>query len=49
MKESKKGQGVGKNNSQFGTRWITNGSENKKLKKETPLPENWYYGYTTKK
>jgi hypothetical protein len=34
ISESKKGQGVGKSNSQFGTCWITKGGENKKIKKE---------------
>ena len=34
MKVSAKGKQVGKNNSQFGTCWITNGVENKKIKKE---------------
>lgn len=36
----------GENNSQYGTKWITNGTENKKIKKEEPLPKNWRYGYT---
>ncbi len=34
----------GKNNSQFGTIWITNGKENKKIKKEEVIPEGWYKG-----
>lgn len=34
MKVSSKGKHVGKNNSQYGTCWITNGQENKKIKKE---------------
>jgi hypothetical protein len=34
MSESKKGTGIGENNSQFGTCWITNEIENKKIKKE---------------
>lgn len=34
MSESKKGQGVGKSNSQYGTCWITKGGVNKKIKKE---------------
>jgi hypothetical protein len=44
MKNSKKGQGVGITNSQYGTKWITNGKENKKIKKETELPKDWWYG-----
>ena len=31
-------------NSQFNTMWITNGSENKKMKKDFPIPEGWYNG-----
>jgi hypothetical protein len=32
-------------NSQFGTIWITNGIENKKIKKEnTEIPQGWYKG-----
>jgi len=35
MKKTKScGFGIGKNNSQYGTCWITNGKENKKVKKE---------------
>ncbi len=30
--------------SQYGTMWITNGSENKKIKKEKEIPEGWYKG-----
>ena len=30
----KNNRGIGKNNSQFGTCWVTNGIENKKIKKE---------------
>lgn len=49
MKNSKKGQGSGENNSQYGTRWITNGSENKKIKKDDNLPINWWFGITNTK
>jgi hypothetical protein len=34
----------GENNSQFGTRWITNGKENKKIKKNEILPNGWIFG-----
>lgn len=37
--------GVGIKNSQYGTMWITNGQENKKIKKEVDIiPEGWYKG-----
>lgn len=39
MKESAKGE----KNSQFGSRWITNGLENRKIKVDI-MPEGWYYG-----
>jgi hypothetical protein len=34
----------GENNSQYGTRWITNGETNKKVKKEDPVPEGFWPG-----
>jgi hypothetical protein len=34
MKKAKEGMGFGNKNSQYGTCWITNGQENKKIKKE---------------
>lgn len=34
----------GENNSQYGTIWITNGIENKKIKIETVIPQGWYKG-----
>lgn len=37
---------TGDKNSQFGTCWITNGSENKKIKKNEDLPTGWSYGRT---
>ena len=36
----------GEKNSQFGTKWITNGYENKKIKKTESPPLNWVYGIT---
>ena len=39
-------QSEGKNNSQFGTMWITNRQENKKIKKDDLIPEGWYKGRT---
>jgi group I intron endonuclease len=44
MSDSKKGKGVGESNSQFGTCWITNGVENKKIKKTEDLPKGWEFG-----
>ncbi len=44
MSKSKKGTGVGLNNSQFGTCWITNGIENKKIKKHNIIPIGWRLG-----
>lgn len=37
-------QSSGTKNSQFGTTWITNGRENKKIKKNDAMPEGWYKG-----
>ena len=34
----------GENNSQFGSCWITNGIENKKIKKDSNIPQGWYVG-----
>jgi hypothetical protein len=34
----------GSKNSQYGTCWITNGQENKKIKKEDNIPAGWKYG-----
>jgi hypothetical protein len=47
MSESSKGMGEGETNSQFGTIWITNGSENKKIKRDDIIPESWYKGRTS--
>jgi hypothetical protein len=47
MKNSKKGFGLGEENSQFGTCWITKNGENKKIKKEdldTYINEGWERG-----
>lgn len=34
----------GEKNSQYGTMWITNGIENKKIKVNEPIPDNWFKG-----
>lgn len=34
----------GSKNSQFGKMWITNGSVNKKIKKDDPIPDGWMKG-----
>jgi hypothetical protein len=36
----------GSKNSQFGTMWITNGSENKRIKKTDDIPNGWNRGRT---
>lgn len=38
----------GERNSQFGTVWITNGIENKKVKRGATIDENWKLGRTIK-
>lgn len=38
----------GENNSQYGSCWITNGIENKKIKKGDIIPNNWWLGRTNK-
>jgi hypothetical protein len=48
MKKIKKGHGLGEKNSQYGTKWITNGINNKKIKDGEKLPEGWKYGYIKK-
>ena len=44
MSESSKGNGKGSKNSQFGTCWITNGIESKKIYKGDLIPEGWSLG-----
>jgi len=48
MKSVKKNHGMGIENSQYGTCWITNGDENKKIKKDSIIPEGWFKGRVTK-
>lgn len=36
----------GEGNSQFGTRWITEGTLNRKISKDDLVPEGWKYGRT---
>jgi hypothetical protein len=44
----KKPKNQGSKNPQFGTMWITNGIENKKIKKDLDIiPEGWYKGRVT--
>lgn len=44
MSEQRKGQGSGETNSQYGSYWITNGAENKKIKKDDEIPDGWSKG-----
>lgn len=39
----------GENNTQFGTHWITNGTDIKKIKNNTEIPIGWRRGYINKK
>lgn len=41
-KMSESGKGI--KNSQFGTMWITDGIENRKIKKSDPIPKGWNKG-----
>ena len=40
----RKGTGVGKDNSQYDTMWITDGAQNRKIKKNTEIPSKWRAG-----
>jgi hypothetical protein len=42
----KTGRAIGSKNSQFGTMWITNGVENKKISKNSIIPDGWNKGRT---
>lgn len=44
MSNQRKNTGLNIKNSQYGTCWITNGTENKKIKKDINIPEGWYKG-----
>ena len=48
MSDAKKGRGAGDTNSQFGTMWITNGSESVKIKKIDSIPAGWRKGRVIK-
>lgn len=49
MSESAKGKKNGESNSQYGTCWITNGVENKKICKDELIPQGWLLGRKIKK
>lgn len=44
----RKPKNKGFKNSQFGTMWITNGKENKKVLKDSAIPIDWYKGRVLK-
>jgi hypothetical protein len=44
LKQKRKGTGMGSSNSQFGTCWITNEIENKKINKGDIIPDGWRLG-----
>jgi len=48
MSMAQKGKHSGNRNSQFGTMWITDGKENKKIRKNDQIPEGWNKGRSVK-
>lgn len=40
---------TGSNNPSYGKHWITNGTENKYINKDDPIPDGWRYGRTLRK
>jgi hypothetical protein len=44
IKLSKKGQGIGETNSQYGSQWINDGKQNKKIKMMGIVPTGWKLG-----
>lgn len=49
MSESHKDRNTGELNSQYGTIWITNGTDNKKIKNSETIPTDWKNGRTIKR
>jgi hypothetical protein len=49
ISKAMKGKGVGQGNSQFGTIWITNGSETRKINNLEPIPDGWKKGRNYKR
>lgn len=47
MSKAKAGKGLGQENSQFGTMWITDGASNKKIKTNETIPSGWKKGRVT--
>lgn len=48
IKNSKRGQGKGETNSQYGKCWITNENENKKIMRGDEIPQGWRLGRVMK-
>jgi predicted oxidoreductase (fatty acid repression mutant protein) len=48
ISESNKNNGIGEKNSQYGTCWITNDIENKKIIKDDEIPNGWRLGRVIK-
>jgi len=44
IKAAAKNRGIGKTNSQYGTCWITNETENKKINRTDIIPDGWRLG-----
>ena len=48
MRNSAVGKHTAEKNSQFGTMWITSGSENRKINKKDEIPDGWKKGRVMK-
>lgn len=48
MKQAAEGKSKGKDNSQYGTKWITNERDNKKIRSTDQIPEGWRAGRVIK-
>lgn len=48
MSQARKGTGTGMSNSQFGSMWITDGHDSRKIRSNDLIPSGWYKGRVVK-